>query len=232
MSKVLKQEFEMEDAAEVEEEPFTRRSEVKKAKRTIKQLKKAIKKGKNKLKALKKRRESKAKFDKNNPSAFISADEWKKLTPEQQAKVREERLKKGIKPGNRKIGSLTKGPAVMEVEEEEEEEDKKPAATTNIGAAKKGLVVPTYRAIQATQREALCGKPQKKSPPVAQLSAAAKAQAAAVAAAKKEKQKKQKAQRKKVAKAVSWEHVVRDSDDDSLGWGSSSSSGSSGSDSE
>ena len=112
----------------------------------IKQLKAKIKSDKKKLKAYKKGQNTK--FDKKNPGAYISASEWKKLTPTQQAEARAARQAAGIP--TRKVSALSTSRTISNVATRSTD------ATEGTRRVPPGLLkAPPKSSLLATQREAL-----------------------------------------------------------------------------
>ena len=148
-----------EEEGEEEETQQPVQARIKKAKRKLAKLQAKIRKGSKKLDAAKKRSGS-GKIKEGQPGAYVSAEEWQKMTPEQKTKAREARLKAGIKPRS-SIKSITTKPdeeekvEVEESEAEPEEEKKRPASkiSTIRQVPKSLLKAPSIKRVKTTQRE-------------------------------------------------------------------------------
>ena len=166
-----------DDTTEAPAADTSRKSEIKKAQRRIKQLQAKIKRGEKKLRAAKKN--SARKFNKKNPGAYIPAAEWKKLTDEEKSAARKAREAQGIP--TRRVGALTTsrsadqdedmedaiadGVANMGLECDQDEEDSEERGDSDgpaqLASLKQGppqvppslLVAPKTKSVATTQRE-------------------------------------------------------------------------------
>ena len=115
------------------------------------------------------------KFNVRDPGAYISASEWKKLTPDQQKAARDARAKKGIPV--RQVSAIST--TTSDVEMIDVDDDRKPAAVEPVPmvvdqsaapatvAAVRGtrlasvpphlLRAPSYKPVATTQRAAMYG---------------------------------------------------------------------------